>query len=120
MISAAASMKGAPAHPLAFPVGPGHLALGGAGGLEPEAGGLGGGVLLADAFRRHQVSTLGLGKTVQLFEMPWSTLVPIALLGITFTMVGAAFPLVAATFARASEHSGGDIGLVYSSNTIGG
>jgi spermidine synthase len=35
-------------------------------------------------------------------------------------MFGAAFPLVASIYAGRAEHSGGDVGLIYSANTIGG
>lgn len=35
-------------------------------------------------------------------------------------MFGAAFPLVASIFADKAEHSGRDVGLVYSANTVGG
>ncbi len=44
----------------------------------------------------------------------------LVLLFVPTLMFGAAFPLVAAAWAEKAEHSGGDVGLVYSTNTIGG
>jgi len=47
-------------------------------------------------------------------------LINVLVLLVPTLMFGAAFPLVAAVFAKKAEGSAGDIGLVYSSNTIGG
>ena len=56
--------------------------------------GLAGGVGLAQILAKAQITTLGLGKTITTFELPWGILGMVALLGIAVTMLGAAFPLV--------------------------
>lgn len=55
--------------------------------------GLGGGVFLAKILANEQITTLGLGKAMTTFEMPWRTLATIGLLGVFVTLLGAAFPL---------------------------
>jgi len=55
--------------------------------------GLAGGVWLAHFLAQQKITTLGLGKTVTTFEIPWSQLLAIAALGVIMTMLGAAFPL---------------------------
>ena len=52
------------------------------------------GLLLAWVLKEAGITTLGLGKSVTTFELPWSQLAAIAMLGVFFTMLGAAFPLM--------------------------
>jgi putative ABC transport system permease protein len=52
------------------------------------------GALLALILGGMEVTTLGIGKAVDTFEIPWGALVPIAALGVAFTWLGAAFPLL--------------------------
>lgn len=56
-------------------------------------GGLFGGIAVALALEGLGLTTLGFGKTIGRFELPWGDMLFIALLGIGFTMLGAAFPL---------------------------
>ncbi|HHI78942.1 MAG TPA: ABC transporter permease [Planctomycetes bacterium] len=56
--------------------------------------GLGLGLLLAKLFAGAGITTLGLGKTIVTFEIPWKPLLWIMGLGAFFTLVGAAFPLL--------------------------
>ena len=55
--------------------------------------GLGGGLALAYVLQRNNFSTLGRGKRVVTFEWPMEPLLWTALIGVTFTLLGAAFPL---------------------------
>ncbi|MCA8969918.1 MAG: FtsX-like permease family protein [Planctomycetes bacterium] len=52
------------------------------------------GVGLARVLADEKITTLGLGKAVTTFEMPWTSLVTIFVLGTSVTLLGAAFPLV--------------------------
>jgi ABC-type lipoprotein release transport system permease subunit len=56
--------------------------------------GLGVGLLLAKSFAGAGITTLGLGKTIVTFEIPWEPLLWIMGLGCFFTLVGASFPLL--------------------------
>ncbi len=56
-------------------------------------GGLFGGIGMALALEGLGLTTLGFGKTIGSFELPWGDMIVIALLGVGFTMMGAAFPL---------------------------
>ncbi len=56
--------------------------------------GLGLGLLLAKTFASAGITTLGLGKTIVTFEIPWEPLLWIMGLGCFFTLVGASFPLL--------------------------
>ncbi|MFQ5504918.1 MAG: FtsX-like permease family protein [Planctomycetota bacterium] len=56
--------------------------------------GLLGGVLLARLLPALGFTTLGFGKPVVTFELPWSSLLQIGGLSVFFTMLGAAFPLM--------------------------
>ncbi len=56
--------------------------------------GLGVGLLLAKIFAGAGITTLGLGKTIVTFEIPWEPLLWILGLGCFFTLVGASFPLL--------------------------
>ena len=58
--------------------------------------GSGGGILLAFLMGEMKWTTLGLGKTITGFEVPWTPVWLAAALGILFTLAGAAFPLVKA------------------------
>ncbi len=57
------------------------------------ATGIGLGIGLARLLGNAQITTLGLGKSVTTFEIPWQPLAIIAVLGVVMTMLGAAFPL---------------------------
>ncbi len=57
-------------------------------------GGIAGGIGLAKLFMAFEVTTLGLGKSIHTFEVPWGTVLALGALGIAFTMLGAAFPLM--------------------------
>lgn len=52
------------------------------------------GIGLARLLAALKVTTLGLGKPVLTFELPWGPVGAIAGLGILFTLLGAAFPLL--------------------------
>ena len=56
--------------------------------------GLGLGVLLAKGFAAAEITTLGLGKSITTFEMPWGPLAAVLGLGVLVTLLGAAFPLI--------------------------
>jgi len=58
--------------------------------------GSGGGILLAFIMGEMKLTTLGVGKTITAFEVPWTPVWLAAGLGILFTLAGAAFPLVKA------------------------
>lgn len=58
--------------------------------------GSGGGILLAFLMGKMKWTTLGLGKTITDFEVPWTSVWLAAALGILFTLAGAMFPLVKA------------------------
>lgn len=51
------------------------------------------GVGLASILAEQKITTLGLGKAMTTFELPYGTLAAIAALGVVVTMLGAAFPL---------------------------
>jgi putative ABC transport system permease protein len=55
--------------------------------------GVGIGLLIALGLQRAQISTLGMFKAWELVEFPWRPALSTGLLGIAFTMAGAAFPL---------------------------
>lgn len=55
--------------------------------------GIGGGIALAYGLQRLNFSTLGRGKRIVTFELPAEPLLWTAVIGITFTLMGAAFPL---------------------------
>ncbi len=75
-----------------------RIFLGEAAGLSflGVSAGLGLGLLLAAVLARMKITTLGLGKTVTTFEIPWGPTIWILVLGVGFTMIGAAFPLAKA------------------------
>ena len=56
-------------------------------------GGTFGGIGLALLLEGLGLTTLGYGKTITSFELPWGDMAWIALLGMGFTLLGAAFPL---------------------------
>ncbi len=58
------------------------------------ATGLGLGILIAKALGAMKITTLGLGKTISVFQVPKRSLIYIGILGMFFTMLGAAFPLL--------------------------
>jgi putative ABC transport system permease protein len=58
--------------------------------------GSGGGILLAWVMGEMHWTTLGLGKQITSFEVPWTPVCLAAALGILFTVAGAAFPLIKA------------------------
>ncbi|MEZ6018221.1 MAG: FtsX-like permease family protein [Planctomycetota bacterium] len=53
------------------------------------------GVALAAAFLKNGITTLGVGKWVQGFSIPWEQVLPLALLGFGIALIGAVYPLVA-------------------------
>ncbi len=55
--------------------------------------GVGLGILLARILGKLRITTLGLGKPLLTFEIPWSPLLAVAGLGVFFTLLGASFPL---------------------------
>ncbi len=55
--------------------------------------GIGIGLLIALALQRAEISTLGMFKAWDLVEFPWRPALSTGLLGIAFTLAGAAFPL---------------------------
>lgn len=55
--------------------------------------GLGGGILLAFGLLRAGVTTLGTGKQISAFAIPWEAIVPISALGFGIAMVGSIYPL---------------------------
>ncbi|MEM7202816.1 MAG: FtsX-like permease family protein [Planctomycetota bacterium] len=58
--------------------------------------GVGLGILLASLLQGLEISTLGRGKPFVVFEVPVVPVVLTALLGVLFTLIGTAFPLVKA------------------------
>ncbi len=61
--------------------------------LLGSATGTGLGILLAWSLGKLRITTLGLGKAVTTFEVPWSPLLAVAGMGVFFTLLGASFPL---------------------------
>ena len=57
------------------------------------ATGVGLGIFLARILGRLRITTLGLGKPLLTFEIPWTPLLAVAGMGIFFTLLGASFPL---------------------------
>ncbi|MDP6928078.1 MAG: FtsX-like permease family protein, partial [Planctomycetota bacterium] len=55
--------------------------------------GIGLGILLAMCLQAWDVSTLGMGREVTVFELPLATIAWTAFLGVVFTTAGAGFPL---------------------------
>ena len=55
--------------------------------------GLAGGVALAAVLTKMGISTLGRGKPIVTFELPWTPMLWTALIGVSFTLAGGAFPL---------------------------
>jgi putative ABC transport system permease protein len=58
--------------------------------------GVGGGLLLARWLQANDISSLGLGKQWELFEVPWFPVGWTYALGVLFTLAGAMFPLMRA------------------------
>jgi len=57
--------------------------------------GLVGGLALAKVLLRLGITTLGVGKHVQVFLVPWEVVLPLAGLGFLIALVGSVYPLVA-------------------------
>ena len=55
--------------------------------------GLAGGVALAAVLTKMDISTLGRGKPIVTFELPWTPMLWTAVIGVSFTLAGGAFPL---------------------------
>jgi putative ABC transport system permease protein len=53
------------------------------------------GIAIAALFLKNGVTTLGVGKWVTGFSVPWEQVVPLALMGFGIALVGAVYPLVA-------------------------
>ena len=70
--------------------------------------GLGGGIGLAWALLAKGVTTLGLGKRVQVFEVPWETVAPLAAFGAGIALLGSIFPLLRIRNADSSGILRGD------------
>lgn len=65
-------------------------------GVVGSALGIGLGFLLARWLQSERISSLGLGKDWQTFEIPWFPVGWTAVLGVLFTLAGAMFPLIRA------------------------
>jgi len=57
--------------------------------------GAGLGIGLARTFQHFGITTLGVGKYVRGFDVPWGQVAPLALLGFGIALIGAVYPLVA-------------------------
>jgi putative ABC transport system permease protein len=79
-------------------------ALGGAAGL---AGGLG----MARALLLSGLTTLGSGRVIDLFEVPWPVVLPLVGLGMGLAVLGAVFPLLRARNASTVEALRGEQAL---------
>ena len=64
----------------------------GLGGLAGFAGGLG----MAFVLLRKGITTVGVGRQVRVFEVPWGVCLPLTLAGVAIALVGSIFPLVRA------------------------
>ncbi len=61
--------------------------------LLGSATGVGMGILLAGILGKLRITTLGLGKPILTFEIPWNPLLAVGGMGVFFTLLGASFPL---------------------------
>lgn len=73
--------------------------------------GLGGGLALARLLLREGVTTLGVGKHVPVFEVPWSDVVPLVVLGGMCALLGSVYPLLRLGRADAVHSLRGDVEL---------
>ena len=83
------------------------LALAGAGGAAGLAGGLG----LARALLLRGVTTLGTGRAIEFFEVPWVVVGPLITLGMGLAVLGAIFPLLHARDASVVDALRGEQAL---------
>jgi putative ABC transport system permease protein len=60
------------------------------------AAGFGGGLLLARTLLRKGITTLGVGRPVKVFEVPWELCLPLAVLGVLIALLGSVYPLARA------------------------
>ena len=56
--------------------------------------GLGLGLGLAKFLLSENITTLGLGKHISVFEVPWGTVIPLVLLGAVIALLGSIYPLL--------------------------
>jgi putative ABC transport system permease protein len=85
----------------------------GLGGL----GGFAGGLVLARGLLRKGITTVGVGRGIRVFEVPWELTVPLAVLGVLIALLGSIYPLArarhtdAVSALRGEEQAGRGRGL---------